>query len=209
MIRLSITARLALLAVALALISTLAVAGFVWQQTHDNAIGELRRDTMEQADTFAAVWRSGGNAALAQAITDAQDGDDSLVAEMVDAQGKRTLGVGPDSLAFMPAAEPFRIDKLAQSGDWAEREAGFAIRPIGRGWLVSGRLLDDWERAQRIIERALLLAVLLSVLLGVAAGLVLTRYVSARLNRIAGAVDAVAGGDLTRRVGTVAGGGDA
>lgn len=209
MIRLSITARLALLAVALALASSFVIAGFVWQQTHDDAIGQLRRDTVEQADTFAAVWRSGGTDALAQAISDAQEGDDSLVAEVVDGQGQRRLGVGPDRLAFAPAAEPFRIDTLALNGDWGQREVGFAIRPVGRDWLVSGRLLDDWERAQRTIERALLLAILLSVLLGVAAGLVLTRYVSTRLNRIAGAVDAVAAGDLTRRVGTVAGGGDA
>ncbi|RYE01737.1 MAG: HAMP domain-containing histidine kinase [Sphingomonadales bacterium] len=209
MIRLSITARLALLAVALALASSFAVAGFVWQQTHDDAIGQLRRDTMEQADTLAAVWRSGGATALAQAIDNAQEGDDSLVAEVVDGRGRRTLGVGPNQLAFAPAAEPFRIDTLAQSGAWAQGEAGFAVRPVGQGWLVSGRLLDDWERAQRTIERALILAVLLSLVLGIAAALVLTRYVSARLNRIAGAVDAVASGDLTRRVGTVAGGGDA
>lgn len=209
MIRLSITARLALLAVALALASSMVIAGFVWQQTHDNAIEELRRDTIEQANTFTAVWRSGGTAALDQAIASAQDVDDSLVAEVVDARGHRLLGVGPDQLAFAPSAEVFRIERIATSGDWAEDESGFAIRPLGAHWLVSGRQLDDWERAQRTIERALLLASLLSIVLGICAGLVVTRYVSARLNRIAGAVDAVAAGDLARRVGTVAGGGDA
>ena len=45
--RLSITARLALLAIALALVSSLALAGLVWQQTHDDAIGQLRRDTLQ------------------------------------------------------------------------------------------------------------------------------------------------------------------
>ncbi|KRC81567.1 sensor histidine kinase [Sphingomonas sp. Root241] len=207
--RISITARLALLAVLLSLITSLALAGLIWQQTHDDAIEALRRDTAQQADAFAAVYRSGGVAALTEAITDAQADDDSLVALVVDRGGVRRLGVGPDRLAFAPAAESFRIAMLGTSGDWAGQEAGIAIRPLGRDWLVTGRMLDDWERAQRTIERALLLAVLLSLVLGVCGGLVLTRYVTRRLNRIAGAVDAVAAGDLTRRVGTEGGGGDA
>jgi signal transduction histidine kinase len=105
----------------------------------------------------------------------------------------------PRSARLRPAAESFRITALGTSGDWAGQEAGIAIRPLGRDWLVSGRLLDDWERAQRTIERALLLAVLLSLMLGVCGGLVLTRYVTPPAERIAGAVDAVAAGDLTRR----------
>ncbi|ATY34091.1 signal protein [Sphingomonas psychrotolerans] len=208
MMRISITARLALLAVLLSLVTSLALAGLIWQQTHDDAIEALRRDTAQQTDAFAAVYRSGGIPALAQAIADAQADDDSLVAVVVDRSGARRLGVGPDKLAFAPAAEAFRIATLGATGEWAGQEAGIAIRPLGRDWLVSGRLLDDWERTQRNIERALLLAVLLSLVLGVGAGLVLTRYVTRRLDRIAGAVDAVAAGDLTRRVGT-AGGSDA
>lgn len=207
--RISITARLALLAVLLSLVTSLALAGLIWQQTHDDAIEALRRDTAQQTDAFAAVYRSGGLPALDQAIADAQADDDSLVAVLVDRHGARRLGVGPDRLAFAPAAESFRIAKLGTSGDWAGQDAGIAIRPLGRDWLVSGRLLDDWERAQRTIERALLLAILLSLMLGICGGLVLTRYVTRRLNRIAGAVDAVAAGDLTRRIGIEGGGGDA
>lgn len=207
--RISITARLALLAVLLSLVTSLALAGLIWQQTHDDAIEALRRDTAQQTDAFAAVYRSGGIPALSQAIADAQADDDSLVAVLVDRSGTRRLGVGPDRLAFAPAAESFRIATLGTTGEWAGQEAGIAIRPLGRDWLVSGRLLDDWERAQRTIERALLLAVLLSLVLGICGGLVLTRYVTRRLNRIADAVDAVAAGDLTRRVGSEGGGGDA
>lgn len=207
--RISITARLALLAVLLSLVTSLALAGLIWQQTHDDAIEALRRDTAQQTDAFAAVYRSGGVAALTEAITDAQADDDSLVALVVDHSGARRLGVGPDRLAFAPAAESFRIATLGTAGSWAGQEAGIAIRPLGKEWLVSGRLLDDWERAQRTIERALLLAILLSLVLGLCGGLVLTRYVSRRLDRIAGAVDAVAAGDLTRRVGTEGGGADA
>ena len=205
--RVSITARLALLAIGLALISSLALSALVWQQTHAAAIGELRRDTIEQSDTFAAVFRSGGLKALSQAIMTARAGDGTLIAEVVDGEGRRVLGAGPDLLAEPPAASPFRIGVIGASGPWAQRESGFTIRPAGEQWLVTGRVLDDWERAQRTIERALLLAMLLAVVLGVAGGLVLTRYVSRRLDHIAGAVDAVAAGDLNRRVEAV--GGDA
>ncbi|MCW3836297.1 sensor histidine kinase [Sphingomonas canadensis] len=205
--RLPITARIALLAVGLALVSSLALAGLVWQQTHDDAIGALRRDTIEQADAFAAVLRSGGMPALARAIENAGDDDDTLVAEVVDGSGRRLAGVGPERLAFRPDAEGFRIGVLAAEGDWAAAESGYVIRPAGAHWLVSGRMLDDWERAQRAIERALLLAVALAVVLGIAGGFVLARYVARRLDRIAGAVDAVAAGDLGRRV--EASGGDA
>jgi signal transduction histidine kinase len=204
--RFSITARLAILAVALSLVSTLALAMLVWQQTHDDAISTLRRDTVEQADTFTAVYRSGGLKALGPAI-DIADNDPSLFAFVVDGRGNRRLGAGPDRLPFTPMTEPFRIEGLG-AGEWS-RDIGFTIRPLGHDWLVSGRRLDDWERAQRTIERALLLAVLLSVVLGIAGGLVLTRYVTGRLNRIATVADAVAAGDLSSRVGTTAGGGDA
>ncbi len=198
--RLSITARIALLAIGLALVSALALAGTIWQQTHDDAIDVLRRDALEQADALAAVYRSGGQRALAQELEGAGSDDDTLIAEVVDASGRRLIGAGPDRLAARPVPGPFRIAVLGASGDWAEAESGFVIRPAGRQWLVSGRMLDDWQRAQRAIERALLLAVLLAVGLGIAAGLVLARYVSRRLDRIAGAVAAVAAGDLGRRV---------
>lgn len=208
--RLSITARLALLAVLLSLVSSLVLAGFVWQQTHDDAIGVLRRDTIEQSDALVALWRAGGTPALAQAITNIQQsGDDALVMAVVDGTGRRLAGVGPDRLGVAPAETRFRIGTLAEGAGWDGQEVGFAIRPLGRDWLVSGRLLDDWERAQRTIERALAVAVLLSLVLGVFAGLVLARYVTRRLDHIAGAVDAVAAGDLARRVGVVAGGADA
>lgn len=210
MIRLSITARLALLAVVLALVPAFSVAALIWQQTHDDAIGVLRRDTIEQANGLVAVYRSGGLPALRQAIEAEQQSDDeTLVAEVMDHEGNRKLGVGPGRLAVPLESQPFVIGTLGTDGDWANGEAGFAIHRIGTDWLVSGRLLDDWERAQRTIERALLLALVLAAALGLIAGLVLTRYVTRRLERIAGVVDAVAAGDLGRRVGADAGGGDA
>jgi signal transduction histidine kinase len=92
---------------------------------------------------------------------------------------------------------------------WSEREAGYAVRPVGPNWLVSGRLLDDWEQEQRGIESAMLLATLLSLALGIGGGLVVTRYVGRRLNSVADAIEGVSSGDLSRRVVGAPGGGDA
>jgi len=199
--RLSTTARMALAAIVLALVSGLVPVAFLWRATHDDAIEELRRDTVEQSDALAAVEHRAGVAALRVAIEQARTSDDgSLIAAIVDARGVRQAGAGPDRFS-VPLAEPgFRIDRLAASGPWAEREAGFVSRRIGTGWLISGRELDDWETAQRTIERALLLSMLVSLALGVGGGLALTRYVTRRIDGVATTADAVAAGDLARRV---------
>ena len=83
--RLSVTARIALLAIALALVSNLVLVAFVWQQIHDDAIDALRRDTIEQSDALVAVYRSGGMVALTRAIEEARaPGDRSLIIAIVD-----------------------------------------------------------------------------------------------------------------------------
>ncbi|MGK6320995.1 ATP-binding protein [Sphingomonas sp. DT-204] len=213
--RLSTTARMALAAILLALVSGLVPVAFLWHATHDDAIEELRRDTVEQSESLAAVEHRAGEAALRVAIEQARAADDgSLVAAVVDRKGKRLAGAGPDRFDVTLAEPGFRIDRLAAVGPWSDREAGFIARRIGAGWLVSGRQLDDWETAQRTIERALFLSMLLSCVLGIAGGLVLTRYVTRRIDAVATTADAVAAGDLARRVavadGTVAAGqGDA
>ena len=209
--RLSVTARIALLAIGLALVSNLVLVAFVWRQVHDDAIDALRRDTIEQSDALAAVYRTGGLPALGRAIEEARaPGDLSLIIAVVDADGHRRAGVGPEVAAFGPPVRTdFRISMMGTSPPWSEREAGYAVRPIGQYWLVSGRLLDDWEQEQRGIESALAAATLLSLLLGVVGGLVVTRYVGRRLNHVADVIEGVAGGDLSRRVPGTAAGDDA
>ena len=209
--KLSVTARLALLAFGLILASNLGLVALVWNQIHDNAIEALRRDTIEQSDSLTEVWRSGGVRALGQAVDDAYDrGDETLIALVVGPDGRRIVGRGP-AVADLQPLQPteFRIIKMAAARPWLRGEAGIAIRPIGPNWLVSGRLLDDWQQEQHAIERALVLAGLLSLALGLVGGLVLTRYVAARLDRIANVVAAVEGGNLSRRVDLAAAGGDA
>ncbi len=211
MIRLSVTARIALLAIGLALVSNLVLVAFVWQQIHDDAIGAVRRDTIEQSDALVAVWRSGGLPALRDSIAQARAlDDDSLIVAVVDDAGRRLAGMGPSRATIGAAATIiFRVGVVGEETGWAKREAGYAVRRIGRYRLLSGRLLDDWQQEQRSIERALALAMLLSLALGIGGGLVVTRYVGQRFNGISGVIEGVANGDLTRRVGTLAGGGDA
>lgn len=208
--RLSITARLALLSVALALGSALAVAGLVWQQTHDSAIYTLRRNTVEQADALAALYKWGGIPAVRRAVgNEGAAHDPSLIGAVFGADGQFKAGVGPATLAVPLAPTSFAIGVLGTGGRWDNGEAGYAIRRAGSDWVVSGRLLDDWQRAQRAVERAIGLALFVALVAGIAAGLLVTRYVTRRLDRIAGAVDAVAAGDMRRRVGASPGGNDA
>ncbi|MDO7842384.1 sensor histidine kinase [Sphingomonas immobilis] len=210
--RLSVTARIALLAIGLALVSNLVLVAFVWRQIHDSSIDALRRDTIEQSDALVSVWQTGGLPALSHAIAEARaPGDFSLILAVVDNEGQRRFGVGPGDITISGAPEPieFRIGTIGADRPWAEREAGYAVRKIGNDWLLSGRLLDDWEQVQRGIEQAMLAATLLSLALGVGGGLVVTRYVGRRLDQVANVIEGVADGDLSRRVPNAAGGQDA
>ncbi|KQS01877.1 signal protein [Sphingomonas sp. Leaf357] len=211
MLRLSVTARIALLAIALALVTNLVLATFLWQQIHGDAVDAVRRDTNEQSDAFVSVYRSGGVPALVQAIRDAsRSRDSSLIALIVDESGRRVSGIGPDQLPTpVTPSGTFHVGSLGDAEPWAGREAGYIVRRIGAYRLISGHLMDDWQQEQRGIERALLLATILSLMLGVVGGLVVARYVGRRLNNIAAVIEGVGQGDLSRRVGSVAGGGDA
>jgi len=209
--RLSVTARIALLTIALALVSNVVLVAFIWRQVHDDAIDSLRRDTTEQADALVSVWRSGGLPALGRTIDEARaPGDLSLIIAVIDGGGRRVAGVGPAVVMTGQAgAVDFRIGRIGASPPWSLRDAGYSVRQIGGLRLVSGRLLDDWEQVQRGIERALALAMLLSLGLGIGGALVVTRYVGRRLDRVADVIEGVAGGDLSRRVASASGGGDA
>ncbi|VVT15443.1 Signal protein [Sphingomonas sp. EC-HK361] len=210
--RLSVTARIALLTIALALVSNFAVILFVWKQTHDDAIAGIRRDAIEQADALQGVYRTSGVVALRAAIDDAHgSGDTTLIAELLSPDGRRLTGTGPSALTRRPL-EPvaFHIGTLGNEQPWGQHDAGYTIRRVGPYWLLYGRLLAVVEQEQRAVERALAVAVLVSLALGIIGGLVVSRYVATRLVRIAGVVEAVEAGDLSPRVPILMGGrGDA
>lgn len=213
--RLTFTTRIALLAIALALTSNVVLVAFIWKLVHDDAIATLRRDTIAESDTLVAVYRTGGLAALGRTIADRRSpADPARILAVIGPDGRLVAGGGPD-FAHVSALQPtlFQIGRMNDWRLWSEREAGYAVRRIDSYRLVSGRLLDDWEQEQRGIERALLAAMALSLVLGVGGGLVVTRYVGRRLNKVADVIEGVASGDLSQRVSTPAseamGGGDA
>jgi signal transduction histidine kinase len=209
--RLSVTARIALLSIALALVANVLLVGFVWKQTHDDAIVAVRRDSVEQSEALLANFRTGGLPALRDAIRDAATPTDSTLAVLLyDAKGRRLAGFGPRHLVIDPTQPTgFRTARIADAEPWSDREAVYATRRVGANYLLTARLLDLVAQEERALERALLLSVLLSPALGVAAGLVGTRYVGRRLDRIAAVVDHAGQGDLSRRVALAAGGNDA
>ncbi len=209
--RLSVTARIALLSIALALVANLALVGFVWRQTHDEAIQAIRRDTIEQSDAILDNYRTGGRAGLIDAMQDARKrGDASLAVMLFDAGGRHVGGFGPARLLVSPLGPAgFRIARIGDTAPWSAAEAGYVLRRVGPYQLLTARILDLVAEEERALERALAVSMLLSLALGVAAGLVVTRYVGVRLNAIAGVVERAGEGDLSRRVPLVAGGGDA
>ena len=202
--RLSTTARLALLATLLVLASNLAVIGFVFAQTRGNAMAKLETEVTEQADALQEVYRSGGRPALDRAIRD-MDGsdDDALVVAALDDAGRIRIGTLEGRLPFRPAhTAGFRIAALAPG----DRDAGFIVRKLGKDWLLSGRLVDDSLLLERALERALIVAATLALFMGVIGGAIIAFYVGRRLRVIAGAVDVVASGNLSHRAGIVSGG---
>lgn len=207
--RLSVTARIALLSILLALVSNLVLVVFVWKETQDDAIAAMRRENVEQSDSLLATFRHGGLPALTQTVANARPpGDVSLVVAVIDPRGRRLAGFAPDALAVPLTATHFRVAALGRAEPW-NGETGYSLHPIGANWLLTGRNLDLIEAEQRAIERALAVAVVLSLALGIGAGLFLARYVGRRLDGIANVVEAAGEGDLSRRVTMVADGGDA
>lgn len=200
--RLSVTARLALLAIITSLAASLVLIAVIRQQVTSEALVSLQRETSEQAATYRAVARAGGVAALRRETRAQANSDDSaLIVGLYDRDGHLLSGAGPATLATLPhASAGVRIETIGTDGQWDDDEAAFVVQRFDNDWLVTGRLLDDRERGERAIERALLLALGLSLVLGVIGGLIVTRYVTARLGRIADTADQVAAGDLSRRV---------
>ena len=197
--RLSVTARIALLSILLTLAGNIVLLGFVWKQTDAVVVDTVRRDTIEHADAMRALYRIGGLPPVVDAIAQARaGGDSSLFLAVLDRRGRTVAGAMPRGLSFGLLPTAFRIGDADRAA--ARDGIGYVLRPIGDHWLVAGRRLDVVDTERRAIEDALVIAVLLSLLLGIVAALILARYVGRRLTRIAEVVEAVGEGDLSRRV---------
>jgi len=133
--RLSVTARIALLSIALALASNLALVSFLWRQTQDVALAATKREMIEQSDALLMIWRQGGLKALIPAVKGARPpGDNSLLVAIVDDEGRRLVGDAPAQLSVALGRAGFRVAPLSTDADWADRDIGFlSIRSAAIG----------------------------------------------------------------------------
>jgi len=187
----------------LALVSNLAVIGFIYWRTHDEALTTVRRQVVEQGKVLSDMYRLGGKAALDDAVDDTITyGDPQTVAALIDGNGRMVIG----NLAALPGPgntlqEGYRNAVLRLRGQTTPREAALVIHHLPNGqWLISGRTVGDGLAIRETLERSLLIALIFAGLLGLACGVILAQYVGRRIGNIAAVADSISGRDLTRRV---------
>ncbi len=209
--RVPVTLRVAALAMLLALLSNLALVGFIRWRTHDDAFASLRIQATDQARALSDVYAAGGLPALRATIADLSGaGDARFVATILSADGRAIDG---NIAAGLPAGPRrvtgFQTIDVRRTGALRDEEAGVVLRPLDEGrWLASGLTYGERLSFQATLERSLALAVVLSLLFGIVCGLVTAGYVGRRVRAIATSVDEVGAGDLARRA-PVTGSGDA
>ncbi|MEA3036532.1 MAG: hypothetical protein QOH04_2304, partial [Sphingomonadales bacterium] len=203
---------MALLSALLAFAANLAVIGFIYWRTHTDDARALRVAVGQEASILSDVYDSGGRPALARAIGDTlKVRDPQYLAAIIDAGGRGLVG----NVAALPAPdkhfhEGLQTGQVNLRGAPAPIEAGFQVRPLGRGaFLLSGRGYGERLSLLKTIERSLVIAVIISILLGLVCGLAIARYVGLRVDEIAGVANRITGGgDLSHRV-PLSGSGDA
>lgn len=204
------TLRIALLAGLLALLSNLAVVGFIYWRTHDESVSTMRRQVIEQGKVLSDVYRLHDKAALDDAIKDTITyADPQTAVALLDRNGRQLLG----NLAAVPTEPPlqdgYRSALLRLRGQTTPREAALVVRRLPNGqWLLSGRTVGDGLALRNTLERSLLIAILVASLLGLLCGVILAHYVGQRIGNIASVANRISGRDLTQRV-HLSGAGDA
>ena len=205
------TVRIALLAGLLALLSNLAVIGFIYWRTHDEALSTVRRQVVEQGKVLSDMYRLGGSRALDDAVEDTMTyGDPQTAVALIDRSGRQVRG----NLAAVPAAasplrEGYRSGLLRLRGQTTPREAALVIHRLPNGqWLISGRTVGDGLALRETLESSLFIALIVAGLLGLACGVILAQYVGQRIGNIAAVADRISARDLTQRV-SLTGTGDA
>jgi len=200
--RVPTTLRIAALSAVLALLSNLALLGFIHLRTHDDALGVLRERATEEARALTGVYGSGGRKALDKTIADTLGtGDPQLLVALVDAEGRPLSGnIAAPIPRIARTRTDFAITRLRRADQPAPVEVGIVVRPLRHGLsLVSARSFGERLAFQRLLERSLLLALFLSLFFGVICGVITARYVGSRVRAIADVVDEVGEGDLARR----------
>jgi signal transduction histidine kinase len=205
------TLRIALLAGLLALVSNLAVIGFIYYRTHDEAVATVHQQVAEQAKVLSDIYRSGGKTALDDAVGDAATyGDPQTVVALITPQGREMIGnLETQPATVLPRQEGYHNALVRLKGQTTPHLAAIIVHRLpNRQWLVSGRVAGEGFAIRQTLERSLLIALLVAALLGLVCGLILAHYVGQRIGEIAAVANRISARDLSQRV-PVSGAGDA
>ena len=196
------TLRIALLAGILALFSNLAVIGFIYFRTHDEAVATVHQQVLEQGKVLADVYRSGGPAALDDAIDDTMTyADPQTIIALFGPDGRELKGNLDSGAAVLAAPDGYRTALIRLRGQTTPHEAALVVRHLARGQLlVSGRIAGEGFAIRDTLERSLLIALVVAGLLGLFCGLVTAHYVGRRINDIARVANRISARDLSQRV---------
>jgi len=191
-----------LLAGLLALLSNLAVIGFIYVRTHDEAVASLHRQVTEQSKVLTDVYRSGGKAALDDAIDDSLTyADPQTAVALFGKDGRQLKGNLAQAPALQTMQEGYRSAVIRLRGQPSPHQAEIVLSRLPAGqWLLSGRLVGEGVAFRATLERSLILALFVAGLLGLLCGMVLAHYVSRRIGGIAAVANRISGHDLSERV---------
>jgi signal transduction histidine kinase len=197
------TLRIALLAGLVALLSNLAVIGFIYFRTHDEAVATVHRQVIEQGKVLADVYRSGGASALDDAIDDTMAyADPQTVIALLKPDRSEVKGnLETIRASLLAAPEGYHTTLIRLRGQTTPREAALVIHRLPTGqWLISGRIAGEGFAIRDTLERSLFIAVLMAGLLGLLCGVVTAHYVGRRISGIARVANRISPRDLSQRI---------
>ena len=196
------TLRIALLAGLLALLSNLAVIGFIYERTRDEAVASLHRQVVEQSKVLTDVYRTGGKIALNEAISDTLAyADPQTAVALISKDGGELEGNVATSPPVQSMQEGYHSTVIRLRGQPSPHLAEIVLSRLANGeWLVSGRLVGEGLAFRATLERSLILALAVAGLLGLLCGVILAHYVSRRIGQIAAVANRISARNLSQRV---------
>jgi len=137
------TLRIALLAGLLALLSNLAVISFIYYRTHDEAVATVRQQVAEQEKVLSDIYRTGGKAALHDAVQDTISyADPQTLVAVIGADNREIIGnLETNPAAVLPRQEGYHSALVRLRGQTTPHLAAIAMHRLpNEQWLVSGRI---------------------------------------------------------------------
>ncbi|MBS0282802.1 MAG: HAMP domain-containing protein [Proteobacteria bacterium] len=206
----STTLRFAALVFGLQLAGAAITVGTVREITRGQITAAAGQGAEQVRHGLVAIYRRGGTAAVQAEVSRLiRARGPQLVLLLVDRDGQFLAGNVADWPPTVTAdggattIEIFRIDR-----DLSERMRVIATRLPDGSRLLTGHVIESELRFARAMEEAMLLAMAVALIFAGLAGLIAARMIERRLGRTVATADAVAAGDLTRRV-PLGGGNDA